>query len=240
MRWKTIAAIGVALVLTNCSGTTAPGSDEGAVLITDTLENVYHLRGILFQNIELYGDTAVLSWRAFDSTGNLILFDTVKVDTLVFESPFIVFIPHYYFPDKVYRLEFKSDSSRAIVYGRTPPVDSIKITYPNPGDTVQAGDTITIAWEYFGSPYATDSVHLWIYGEGAYAPCHYAVLPPYTTSYRFDTNECSDYSTIYIVPSVMYHNSLEPEGAQPDPLTGKEPVFLFGINGRSVPVYLSQ
>ncbi len=243
MRGKTTIALAIALLLSSCSRTTAPESDTGSGVIaySDTLENVYHIRGILLSNPELYGDSLLISWFATDSTGVFILFDTLYVDTIAIPSPgFQVFVPHYYFPDKVYRLEFKSGNRRAVIYGRTPPTDSVVIISPSSGDTVQAGSMVNIAWKYYPAPYSSDSMHLWFYGEGEATACHHEILPAYETFYQFDTNTCSGYSSIIILPSVLYHNSLEPEGGHPSPLSGAPSLFLFGISGRSVEIYISQ
>ncbi|GEM_PF-4369881 len=241
MRRLTALVLMSTVAISGCSQTTAPDTGSGTAIPVDTLENVYHIRGVLLKNQELYGDSLLISWFATDSAGQFILFDTLYVDTIAIPSPgFQVFLPHYYFPDKVYRLEFASGDMRAIIYGRTPPTDSIVIIQPRTGDTVQVGDTLEIRWEYGPYPYPTDSVHLWFYGQDEAWPCHHAILPSYTTSYRFDTNPCSDYSAVFIIPSVIYHNSLEPEGGHPSPISGAPSVFLFGISGRSVEIYLVQ
>ncbi len=241
MRRLAISVLTALIVLNNCSKTTAPDTGSGAPVPADTLENVYHIRGILIKNQQLYGDSLLISWFATDSAGQFFLFDTLYVDTIAIPHPgFQVFIPHYYFPDKVYRLEFKSDSMRAIIYGRTPPTDSIVITSPMGGDTVQAGDTIDITWVYYPSPYPTDSMHLWFYGPDEELPCHHAIIPAYETSYRFDTAPCSGYSSVIIMPWVMYHNPLETEGAHPSPISGAPAMFLFGIAGNIVEIHIAQ
>ncbi len=229
--------------MSSCSKATAPESDTGSgnLPYADTIENVYHIRGILLKNQELYGDSLLISWFATDSSGLFILFDTLTVnDTVVPFPAFQLFLPHRYSPDMVYRLEFKSENRRAVIYGRTPPTDSVVITSPSSGDTVQAGSIVNITWTYYPAPYSTDSMHLWFYRPGEGAPCHHVVLPSYETFYQFDTNTCSGDSAIIVIPSVLYHNSLEPEGGHPSPLSGVPSLFLFGISGKSVVIYLAQ